>query len=376
VNVDRRSLHSSSLKGRIMRKVSFVLGCLLLVAMVFVIGCGGETATSTTASPTTASVATTSAPSSTADMSTTTESTAGEGEFLGFASPTLSLEFFKACDNSLARESAAAGIKYQATSSEFKTAEQILNIENFVSMGATRIVIMGLDVPSLLDTMKKARQAGVKILVGGTLPTDPDSFDFAVITDQAAQGDRAARMAATWVDETFPEAPDGSIEVAIMEFTANETFKARSDALSAVETYTPKVKIVQRYEVPDGQEAAPKTQEYTQMLLTTNPNVKLILCYSDGYAIAANEIVMTAPGIDLPKFAIFACGWSDVVASAVADSATDKSVVRGTVLPAADQGKNFFDVVMEKKPVDENKAFYNEIVDCTVDNVYELWTPK
>jgi ABC-type sugar transport system substrate-binding protein len=243
-------------------------------------------------------------------------------------------------------------------------------------MGATRIVIMGLDVPSLLDTMKKARQAGVKILVGGTLPKDPDSFDFAVITDQGAQGDRAARMAATWVDKTFPTAADGSIEAAVMEFTANETFKARSDALSAVETYTPKVKIVQHYEVPDGQEAAAKTQEYTQMLLTTNPNAKLILCYSDGYAVAANEIIMAAPGIDLSKFAIFACGWSDVVASAVADSATDKSVVRGTVLPAKDQGKNFFDVVMEKEPVDENKAFWNEIVDCTADNVYELWTPK
>ncbi len=333
-----------------MRKVSFVLGCLLIVAMVFVAGCGEE--------------------------ATTTDSTAGEGAFLGFASPSLSLEFFKACDNSLARECAAAGIRYQATSSEFKTADQILNIENFVSMGATHIVIMGLDVPSLLDTMKSAREAGVKVLVGGTLPTDPDAFDFAVITDQGAQGDRAAKMAAAWVDETFPTAADGSIEVAIMEFSAIETFKARSDALSAVETYSSKVRIVQHYEIPDGQEAAAKTQEYTQLLLTTNPDVKLILCYSDGYAIAANEIIMTAPGIDLPEFAIFACGWSDVVASAVADSATGKSVVRGTVLPAKDEGKNFFDVIMGNLPVNEDKAYWNEIVDCTADNVDELWTKK
>ena len=80
---------------------------------------------------------------------------------------------------------------------------------------------MPAEASSLVPKLIAARDAGVKVLVVGGDPGDEKAYDSVMMMNQYLAGSYEAYMAKQWVDRTYPDAADGSIETAILESTLN-----------------------------------------------------------------------------------------------------------------------------------------------------------
>ena len=69
------------------------------------------------------------------------------------------------------------------------------------------------------------------MLVAGGDPGDPQAYDGVMMMNQFLSGSFEAWMAKQWVDQTYPDAADGSIETVIFESTLNTEATARSTGL-------------------------------------------------------------------------------------------------------------------------------------------------
>ena len=99
--------------------------------------------------------------------------------------------------------------------------------------------------------------------------------------------------------------------------------------------YSPKVNVVQVVQA----EMFQAGQTAMQNALTTNPNVKLVMAYAGDGGMGASQAILDeyakGEGVsaieDLNKVAVFGVGMIGPEGQAVLDSATNKSVFRGTI---------------------------------------------
>ena len=99
--------------------------------------------------------------------------------------------------------------------------------------------------------------------------------------------------------------------------------------------YSSKVKVVQVVQA----EMFQAGQTAMQNALTTNPNVKLVLAYAGDGGMGASQAIVDefakGPGVsaieDISKVAVFGVGMIGPEGAAVLDSASNKTVFRGTI---------------------------------------------
>jgi hypothetical protein len=211
-------------------------------------------------------------------------------------------------------------------------------------------------------------------MVAGGDPGDPDAYDTVMMMNQFFAGEYSALLAKQWVDATYPDAAPGSIETAIFESTLNPPAVERSAGLKMISepylkdaagayidatgtpisdaagvylagksdadrvanpAYAPAVKVVVTVQA----EMFQAGQTAMQNVLTTNPDVKLVIAYAGDGAMGASQAIMDefakGPGLsvidDLSKVAVFSVGMLGPEGGAVADSSVGKTVFRGTV---------------------------------------------
>ncbi len=251
----------------------------------------------------------------------------------------------------------------QVASADGNANNQATQVENFTAMKPKFLFVMPVESTSLVPKLIDARNAGVSVLVAGGDPGNPEAYDGVMMMNQYLSGMYEAWMAKQWVDKTYPDAPDGSIETAIFESTLNTEAAARSNGIKMIaepylknvngeyidETgkvvsdankvanpaYSPKVKVVQTVQA----EMFQAGQTAMQNVLTTNPNVKLVLAYAGDGGMGASQAMMDefakGPGVsaieDLAKVAVFGVGMIGPEGQAVLDSALGKTVFRGTI---------------------------------------------
>ena len=128
------------------------------------------------------------------------------------------------------------GDKYdvQVVSADGNPNNQATQVENLTTQQAKFLFIMPTEATSLVPKMVAAREAGVMILSVGGDPGDPNAYDSVMMMNQYLSGVYAAFMAKQWVDATYPDAEDGSIETAILQSTLNSEAVARSTGLHAI----------------------------------------------------------------------------------------------------------------------------------------------
>jgi ABC-type sugar transport system substrate-binding protein len=270
----------------------------------------------------------------------------------------------------------AFGAEYdvQVASAEGNANTQATQVENYTAMNAKFMFVMAVEASSLIPKLKAAREAGVTVLVAGGDPGNPDAYDAVMMMNQFFSGEYAALMAKQWVDATYPDAEPGSIETAILVSTLNPEAVARTAGLRIITepylkdstgayvdatgtaisdaagtylagksdadrvanpAYSPAVKVVQAVEA----EMFQAGQTAMQNILTTNPNVKLVIAYAGDGGMGASQAIVDefakGPGIsvidDLSKVAVFGVGMLGAEGPAVADASTGKGVFRGTV---------------------------------------------
>ena len=260
---------------------------------------------------------------------------------------------------------AAFSDKYdvQVASADGNPNNQATQVENFSAMRPVFLFAMPVESSSLVPKLIDARDAGVKVLVAGGDPGDPNAYDSVMMMNQFLSGMYEAYMAKQWVDATYPDAADGSIETAILESTLNteaqnrtagmkmiaepflknangEYIDAKGNVVSEADAvpnpaYSSKVKVVADTQA----EMFQAGQTAMQNILTTNPNVKLVLAYAGDGGMGASQAILDeyakGPGVsvidDLSKVAVFGVGMIGAEGPAVLDSATNKSVFRGTI---------------------------------------------
>jgi ribose transport system substrate-binding protein len=256
-----------------------------------------------------------------------------------------------------------ANYDVQVSSADGNANTQATQIENYTAMQPKFLFVMAVEPTSLVPKLIAARDAGAQVLFAGGDPGDENAYDAVMKMNQFLSGEYAALMAKQWVDENYPDAEPGSIETAIFESTLNPEAVARSQGLKMISepylkneqgeyidatgavvaeadrvdnpAYSPAVKVVQTVQA----EMFQAGQTAMQNVLTTNPNVKLVLAYAGDGGMGASQAIMDeyakGSGVsvidDLSKVAVFSVGMIGAEGPAVADSSTGNGVFRGTI---------------------------------------------
>jgi ABC-type sugar transport system substrate-binding protein len=257
----------------------------------------------------------------------------------------------------------SADYDVQVASADGNPNTQSTQVENFTAMKVKFMFVMPVESTSLVPKLIAARQAGVKVLVAGGDPGNADAYDGVMMMNQYLSGAYEAWMAKQWVDQTYPDAADGSIETVIFESTLNTEAAARSAGIKIIAepnlknvkgeyvdatgkvvdeankianpAYSSKIKVVQTVQA----EMFQAGQTAMQNALTTNPNVKLVLAYAGDGGMGASQAMLDefakGAGVsaieDLNKVAVFGVGMIGAEGPAVLDSVTNKTVFRGTI---------------------------------------------
>lgn len=250
----------------------------------------------------------------------------------------------------------------QVASADANANTQATQVQNFTAMKAKFMLVMAVEATSLVPALKEARAAGTTVLFVGGDPGDPDAYDSVMETNQYLSGYYEAWMAKQWVDATYPDAADNSVPTAILISSLNTEAVSRSNGLKMISepymknadgnyiddkgnvvdeankianpAYSSKVQVVTTAEA----EMFQAGQTAMQNILTTNPDVKLVLAYAGDGGMGASQAIVdefakgsTSVITDLNKVAVFGVGMIGSEGSAVLDSATNKTVFRGTI---------------------------------------------
>ena len=261
------------------------------------------------------------------------EETAGEdmtGKKVGFSPVMMSSEFFAGMSDDMEAYFTEQGMEYSSADANGSVETQVQNVENFVSMGMDYIIMFAVDASAICDAAIAARDAGAFVINIGTVLEQRDAYDVCINVDQFESGAVVAQMAAEWIEETFPDAEDGSIEVSILEERDSEDAIRRSDGLHEIENLCSKAKVtyVAEQTISDG---ATKAQELTEMLFLNNPDVKCIITYGTDMAQGSDEIALGKVE-NKDEFAIFTVDTPEFIRGKIKESQDNTSLIRGTVM--------------------------------------------
>lgn len=251
----------------------------------------------------------------------------------------------------------------QVASADGNAVNQATQVENFTAMKVKMMTVMAVEATSLVPKLIAAREAGIIVMVIGGDPGNPDAYDSVMMMNQYLSGYYEAYMAKQWVDSTYPDAADGSVETVILESTLNTEAVNRSNGMKMIAepfmknvngdyidaagkvvdeagkvanpAYSSKVKVVQTVQA----EMFQAGQTAMQNVLSTNPEVKLVLAYAGDGGMGASQSILDefakGPDLsvikDLNKVAVFGVGMIGAEGPAVLDSAANKTVFRGTI---------------------------------------------
>ena len=286
----------------------------------------------------------------------------------------------------------------QVSSADGNANTQATQVENYTAMRVKLMVVMAVEATSLVPKLIAAREAGVLVMVIGGDPGNPDAYDSVMMMNQFLSGYYEAYMAKQWVDQTYPDAADGSIETVIFESTLNPEATNRSNGIKMITeplmknangeftdadgnvvdeanaapnpAYSSKVIVVQTVQA----EMFQAGQTAMQNVLTTNPNVRLVLAYAGDGGMGASQAILDeyakGAGIsvitDLNQVAVFGVGMIGAEGPAVLDSATNTTVFRGTIRFGGDLVARTNEIVAQILNGEITKVIYDPLDIVTV----------
>jgi ribose transport system substrate-binding protein len=269
-------------------------------------------------------------------------------------------------------ETFSATFDVKVSSADGNANTQAQQVENYTAMGVKFMCVMAVEATSLVPKLEAAQAAGIPVMVIGG---DPGTDKLAMIMkmDQYLGGQYCALMGKLWVEKTFPAAADGSIETVVLTSSLTTEAVQRTNGLLSISepylkdwegaytdaegnaisdkdgnylegkseadrvanpAYCAAVKIVQT----PAAEMAVASQTAMQNVLTTNPDVKLVLAYaSDGGSGASqaikDEIAKGAGSVikDPTKVAIFGVGVIGPEVVSIMAASTGDGFLKGAV---------------------------------------------
>lgn len=259
----------------------------------------------------------------------TTPAAEGGDRLLGLAWNDLSIQFYSDLAALVESQAEEDGIETVLFSADFNVQNQIDQLENMLTMGVTDIVIIPVDQEALKDTMKQVIDAGVNVHsfaydFGG----DNSYYTTATVADQYAIGQAMGEAANEYIENTWPDAADGEVKVAMITLPTSTDDIKRDDGVRDTISANPKAEIVYEYEAPS--QDSVESQNAVDMILMQNPDVDMIVCHFASMAIAADERALQHPELDKDTFAIISGDTDDALNARIISSLEGESFIRAT----------------------------------------------
>lgn len=192
--------------------------------------------------------------------------------------------------------------KVTAVDNGADSGKQITQIENFITAGVDVIAVQPADANALTEVSDKAHEKGILMMADGV--SFPEA-DLSYINDNYNVGVMVGKACGEWLNKTFGEGVEA--EVAIYEWPSIKECIDRSDGMEAgLAEVAPKAKIVARASaanVTDGMSNA-------ENILQAHPNLKAFMCFGDGGALGASE-VLESMDVDPETVGIFSIDGTD-----------------------------------------------------------------
>lgn len=294
---------------------------------------------------------------------------------IGFSMSSMQTEFcVKIASEFEAAVKEAGDVELTIFSADGDANMQVTNIENFITMGVDSICIYPIDAEMLVDVMKKAREAGIYVVILDQMPSDTDSFDVGISCSMRDLGVNVCEMVDAWVDEAFPDAADGTVKCGVLGVWLTEQFAARCDVFNEIATYNSKCVVVDSYDTGVANFAT-ETANNCDLMLQKNPDVNVIMCFTDSMALLAQETIdknKDLLGIDPSKVGIFTVDHSANSFDLLGKSATGESCLRGIVTTNLNVGKLFYEAATQKfdpATLENGKILYQDIHQISTANM-------
>ena len=315
-----------------------LIALLLALVMVFALVACSNTDTPNTNEPGTPSPTTPDTPN------TDTPNTPDEPKtvaFVGFGPG----DFFDMLANTYISTMEAEGWKAEYTSGNFDPPTQIAACENYIAMGVDVLVIWSVAPAAMNAVIDQAMAAGIKVIA---FVAETEKYDATMLSKDDILAGYCAKLAAKWVDETYADAPDGSLDVAVFTCRAAETGVVQGDVLLKMADYSTKIGNVTEVECEDETPATGLTK--MENLYTTNPEIKLFLSAHNGLAQGISNFFtgINSPVTDYSDMGIFCINGDTAVYDMIKASTEGKNPLRGTVMTGGvqDTANELRDVIL------------------------------
>lgn len=286
-----------------------------------------------------------SAPESTKPDEPSQPDSNGGGKKVGFVTFGLGGDFFQMLAS--AYEETMKGLGWDASyaDGEFNPETQIKAAENYIAMGVDVLVIWSVAPEAMSGVIDQAMAKGIKVIA---FVAQTEKYDAVMLSDDAKLAGSMAKLAAKWIDETYADAPDHSVPVAVFSCRTAETGVVQADVLLKIEDYSQKAKFAQEVQCAD--ETAATGQSTAENLYTTNPEIKVFLTAHNGLGNGINGYFtgLSSPVTDYSDMGIFCINGDNATAESIKASVNDESPLRGTVMTGGvqDTANELRDVIL------------------------------
>ena len=272
-------------------------------------------------------------------------SAADEKPSVGFVTFGLGGDFFQNLADTYVRVMEDAGWEATYADGEFNPTKQIEACENYIAMEVDELVLWSV-APEAMDTVVgDAMSKDIKVIA---FVAETSDYDALMVSDDADLADNCARMAAKWIDETFADAEDHSVPVAVFTCRLAETGVVQGDELLKIEEFSDKARLEIEVECED--EDMSTGQQKMENLYATNSDIKVFLSAHNGLALGINNYFtgVSSPVTDYSDMGIFTINGDQAAAEIIKTSIDGESPLRGMVLTGSveDTANELHDVII------------------------------
>ena len=258
----------------------------------------------------------------------------GEGYSVGFVTFGLGGDFFQSLADTFVETMEGAGWEAQYADGQYDPSVQMEAAENFIAMGVDVLVVWSVAPEAMDATIEKAMEAGIKVIA---FVAETSEYDALMVSEDADLADNCAKLAAQWIDETYADAEDHSVPVAVLSCRTADTGVVQADELIKIEEFSQKAKFVTEVECQD--EDMQTGLSATENLYTSNPEIKVFLTAHNGLALGINSYFtgVSSPITEYDDMAIFAINGDAASGEIIKSSVDGESPFRGMVLTGSVQ---------------------------------------
>lgn len=362
------------------------LSAVLAMVMVFSItacGSSGTPAAEQGAAETTAADAKTEAAAEQGTAETTAdtkqkaaeETADSEAYKVAFCTMTTEGDYWGTMFDILKEQFAAEGAAMDVIDADGDVTRQIEQIENCVTQNYNLIVLLAVDPEAVADASKRAVDAGVPVFQFIKDSGEEYRTSFRG-TDETVVGTMLVECAMDWVNKTFPDAEDGSVNTILVGGNSAGSETERYEAMVAAAATHPQLNVVDavRWETSQSYSQEATDNEITKF----SGDVQLIIAASGEMALGIRSSIMAEGSMikDYSQFGIVTCDISAETAASIAASANDEDVIRAACVNGGDTVKNMQGLVDGCMSIlrgeEYQKSYVVDVAVATPDNLADF----